>query len=41
MGHRKKLPREFTTEVIHLELPAYFSLLWCKTMYAPHKIPCY
>ena len=25
----KKLPMELTTDILYLELPTYFSLLWC------------
>ena len=41
MGHHKKLPRELTTELLYLELPTFFSLLWCKNIYALHKILSY
>ena len=37
----KKLPRELTTDILNLELPTYFSLLWCSNIYAQHKIPSY
>ena len=37
----KKLPRELTTELLYLELPTYFSLLWCKNIYALDEIPSY
>ena len=40
-GATKKLHRELTTELLYLELPTYFSLLWCKNIYALHKIPSY
>ena len=40
-GAIRELPRELTTELLYLELPAYFSLLWCKKIYALHKIPSY
>ena len=39
--HKKKLPRGLTTELLYLELPNYFSILWCKNIYALHKIPSY
>ena len=39
--HKKKLPRELTTELLYLELSTYFSLLWCKKVHALHKIPFY
>ena len=41
--HKKTSHREMTTdtELLYLELPAYFSLLWCKKIYAIHKIPSY
>ena len=34
----KNLPRELTTELLYLKLPTYFSLLWCKKIYAIHMI---
>ena len=34
MGSHKKIPRELTTELLYLELPTYFSLLWCNNIYA-------
>ena len=40
-GAIKNLPKELTTELLYLELPTYFSLLWCKKIYALHKIPSY
>ena len=40
-GAIKKLPRELTTELLYLELPTFFSLLWCKNIYALHKILSY
>ena len=40
-GAIRELPRELTTELLYLELPAYFSLLWCKKIYALHKVPTY
>ena len=40
-GAIRKLPRKLITELLYLELPAYFSLLWCKKIYALHKIPPY
>ena len=39
MGRHKKLPRELTTELLYLELSTYFSLFWCKKIYAEHNIP--
>ena len=39
-GAIKKLPKELTTELLYLELPTNFSLLWCKNIHALHKIPC-
>ena len=39
--HKKKVLRELTTELLYLELLVYFSLLWCKKIYALHKIPSY
>ena len=41
LGMVSKLPKELTTELLCLELPAYFSLLWCKKIYALHKVPTY
>ena len=38
-GTQKKLPKVLTTELLYLELPT--SLLWCKNIYALHKIPSY
>ena len=40
-GAIRKLPRKLITELLYLELPACFSLLWCKKIYALHKIPPY
>ena len=40
-GAIKRLPRELATELVYLELPTYLSLLWCKKIYALHKIPSY
>ena len=40
-GAIRKLPREVTTELLYLELPAYLSFLWCKKIYELHKIPSY
>ena len=40
-GVIKKLHRELTTELRYLELLTYLSLLWCKNIYALHKIPSY
>ena len=37
----RKLPRQLTAELLSLELTAYFSLLWCKNIYALHKILSY
>ena len=36
-GAIKKPPRELTTELLYLELPTYFSLLQCKTIYTLYK----
>ena len=36
-GAIRKLPRKLTTELLYLDLPAYFSLLWCKNIYARHR----
>ena len=36
MGRHKK-----TTKLIYVEFPAYFDFLWCKKIYALHKIPSY
>ena len=38
-GTIRKLPKELTTDLLYLELPAYFILLWCKkNIYILHKI---
>ena len=37
----KELHMELTTELLYLELPTYFSLLWCNKIYELHKIPSY
>ena len=37
----KELPMELTTELLYLELPTYFSLLWCNKIYELQKIPSY
>ena len=41
--HKKTTHRELNTdtELLYLELPTYFSLLWCKKIYALHKISSY
>ena len=41
MGVHKKTTKELTTKLLYLELPTYFSLLWCKKIYALHLIPSY
>ena len=41
MGRQKKLSEELTTELLYLELHTYFSLLWCKNIYALDKTPSY
>ena len=33
-GAIKNLPTELTTELLCLESPIYFSLLWCENIYA-------
>ena len=33
-GATKKLPCELTVGLLYLESPTYFSLLWCKNIYA-------
>ena len=40
-GAIRKLSRELNTGPLNVELPAYFSLLWCKKIHALHKIPSY
>ena len=38
-GSIKILLRAFTTELLYLELPTYFSLLWYKKIDALQKVP--
>ena len=38
-GSIKNLPRELTIELLYLELPTYFSLLWYKKIDTLQKIP--
>ena len=41
-GAIKKPSKELTTELLYLKLATYYvSLLWCKEIYALHKIPSY